>query len=93
MAFARPVLDEFKVRVPETYLVRDDHGRDTRMRLRDQPVYRAAIDHIADYSERPGFREMASRSAELHALSELLDGGSKPEDCVMIESVTWEPSD
>jgi hypothetical protein len=91
MAFARPVLEELGVQVPETYLIRDDQGRDKRRRLRDQPVFRAAIDHIGDFGERPGFREIAGRSAELHAVSALMDKGSKPEDCVLVESITWAP--
>ena len=93
MAFGRPVLESFNVEMPDTYLVRDDRGRDTRRRLRDQPVYRAAYDHLADFSERPGFRELASWGAEVNALSNLMNAGSKPEDAVLTESVTWEPPD
>jgi hypothetical protein len=93
MAFGRPVLESFQVEVPETYLIRDDRGRDKRRRLRDQPVFRAAIDHLSDFSERPGFRELASRGAEINALSNLMHAGSKPENAVLTESVTWEPPD
>jgi hypothetical protein len=68
-------------------------GEDTRRQLRDQPVFRAATDHIADFSERPGSPELARRGAEINALSNLMNAGSKPENAAMTECVTWESPD
>ena len=93
LAFGRYVLEEMNIQVQATYLQRNDRGRDTRRRLRDEPEFRAAADHLLDFSERPGFKELAGRSAEIDALSNALKAGDKPENGTMAEVVTWESSE
>ena len=90
IAFGRVVLPEFGVETQPTYLIRRDDGTDLRRRLRDEPEYRAAADHVVDFRSLPGFKELASRSAEVNALSNLLNAGSEGKDAVMTEILTYE---
>jgi hypothetical protein len=90
MAFGRAVLQEFDVTLLPTYILRRDNGTESRRGLRDEPEFRAAEDHIDEFRRLPGFRELASRSAEVNALSRLLDSGLRPEGAVLAETVVWE---
>lgn len=93
IAFGRTIIDALGIDAPPTYLRRNGRGRDKRRRLRDEPEFRAAADHLDDFSGRAGFKELAVRSAEVNAVNNALKAGSDAVDMRLIETVAWETPD
>lgn len=53
-------------------------------RLADQPYFAAAIAAASNYVGTPGFKLLALMAAEVHAVNELLNKGSKPENLATV---------
>jgi hypothetical protein len=49
-------------------------------RLAEQPYFAAATAAVGRYVGTPGFKRLALMAAEVHAVNELLNKGSRPED-------------
>jgi hypothetical protein len=82
LAFARASLEGRGVQFAEYYVRIDGQKRErARKKLIEQPVYREALGLVLDV-KRQGtdvFMSIASRSPELPAINQALQGGSRPE--------------
>ena len=74
LAFGRIVIEQLGVNVSDTYVVRGRFRNSTR-KLRDLAEYRAAYDHLGDFSAHSGFKPLVTRSAEVNAASNALNAG------------------
>ena len=94
MAFCRVMLGDSGVTFSEQYILMSyGSGASVTRSLSSQPIYRAALE-IARGEEKSGvarndFLAVAGRTAEFNAISQALDGGSKPEDLVLTPPVIF----
>src|SRR5262245_57217886 len=90
LAFGRLVIEQLNVNVQDTYLVRG-RFRTSKRNLRDVAEYRAAYDHLDDFSGHPGFKALALRSAEVKAASNFLNEGKDIAGADVLPTVVWLP--
>lgn len=96
IAFGRLLLDRMKVVYPDEYvLINRDGGFRKDLPLWDEPVYRRAMLLAPGFafSQRYGeaFKYVALCSAEIDAVNNALNAGSKPEDLVLGMPLVVEP--
>jgi hypothetical protein len=83
-AWARGFLTGLGIRFSNDYLCFNGAGEVIESgELPDQPYFAAAAQILPRYAKTPGFQRLALMSAEVNAVNDLLNAGSKPEDVVM----------
>ena len=89
MACARAILAEMGAQFPDTYIVRDHaSGHETRARLADEPVFKAAQSFIAEHGvSSDAVRLLASGSAEMAVARQLLGTGQDATDIRFTETL------
>src|SRR6266849_4272136 len=83
IAWARSLLARLGVQFSPEYVCFDASGKIVESgRLADESCFAAASRLAARYASAPGLRRLALMSADLRAVNEALNKGSKPEDLV-----------
>jgi len=80
-AWAHALLAELGVRLSPDYLCFNASGEVTETgQYADELYYRVATSLVPRYAGSPGLRRLAFMSADVHAINDLLNAGSKPEN-------------
>jgi hypothetical protein len=95
IAWGRALLAGLGVRFSPEYLCFNASGKVVESgKLADAPCFAAASQLASRYAKAPGFRRLALMSADVHAVNDLLNKGSKPENvvtspaCLFLEAPT-----
>jgi hypothetical protein len=90
IAWGRVFLKSLGVRFSPDYVCFSGAGEVIETgRLVEQPYYAAAMSVAQRYAGVPGFQRLALMAAEVHAVNELLNKGSKPENLVTSSPVLF----
>jgi len=83
IAWGRSLLAGLGVQFPPEYVCFDASGKVIESGLlADEPCFAAASRLAERYADAPGFKRLALMSADVHAVNEALNKGSKPSDLV-----------
>jgi hypothetical protein len=81
IAWGRVLLNGLGIRFSPEYTCFSGDGEVIESgRLAEQPCFAAATSIAGEYVGSPGFERLALMAAEVHAVNELLNKGSKPEN-------------
>ena len=81
LAFVRVLLAGTGVELSDRYIRAGQEGQaDTERPLADEPVYRATLDLAESGLSREELLAVAGGAAELNAINQALNAGSRPED-------------